>query len=356
MKLVQRYVSKTVFGATLVVLLAVCSLQILINLVDEVDSMNDGYRFFDVLQYIAMMIPRTLDLSIPYAVLIGVLFGLGQLASSSELTVMRAAGISVRRLGWYAMSGALVVIVAGMFVAEFVASPLELKADAQRDMKRHGDSTFSLDKSSGGFWSREGNEFFHVGTVGPDGIIYGVARFILDENNKLVETTFSDSARYDGDHWVLSNTVEATIETSKMTQQSFETVRWPTTISPRVMQIIAADEEDLTIRDLWYYSSYLDSQNLDSSSYELALWEKLLQPLASLSLVFIAISFVFGPLRQVTMGFRIFIGVIVGIIFSTVQHILGPISLVYGLTPILAVSLPVFVCLGIGLLLLKRAK
>jgi lipopolysaccharide export system permease protein len=81
-----------------------------------------------------------------------------------------------------------------------------------------------------------------------------------------------------------------------------------------------------------------------------------LQPFTIVSLVLIAISFVFGPLRQVTMGYRIFAGVIVGLVFRTLQDLLGPASVVFGFSPFLAVVLPAIICSLIGLWLLRRAS
>jgi len=356
MGLIQRYVFSTVLMAILVVMVTLFSLQVIINLVEEVNSMRHAYGFVDVLIYSVYMMPKTVELTVPFAVLIGVLFGLGQLASSSELTVMRAAGLSVRKLGWYAMTGALVVIISGMLVSEFVAAPLEVKANAERYIKRSANVEASLSESTAGFWSRDDRGFFHVNNVGDENTIYGVARFEIDDSGSLIRTSFSRTAEHNGQEWILNDTEVVDIAKTQMSKSHYDTLPWDTSISPRVMHIISTDEDDLTIRDLWYYSNYLADENLDNSSYRLAFWEKVMQPVASLSLVFVAISFVFGPLRQVTMGFRIFTGVIVGIIFSTVQHILGPVSLVYGLSPLLAVILPIAVCLGIGLLLLKKAK
>jgi lipopolysaccharide export system permease protein len=56
------------------------------------------------------------------------------------------------------------------------------------------------------------------------------------------------------------------------------------------------------------------------------------------------------------MGFRIFAGVIVGIVFRTTQDLLGPASLVFGFSPIYAALGPVLICLAAGLILLSRAR
>ncbi|MCK9563551.1 MAG: hypothetical protein M0R02_12630, partial [Bacteroidales bacterium] len=79
------------------------------------------------------------------------------------------------------------------------------------------------------------------------------------------------------------------------------------------------------------------------------------QPLTIASLVLIAVSFVFGPLRESTMGFRIFAGVIAGIVFSTSQQLLGPASLLYGFSPLWAVLIPVALSVLVGVVLLRRA-
>jgi len=70
----------------------------------------------------------------------------------------------------------------------------------------------------------------------------------------------------------------------------------------------------------------------------------------------IAISFVLGPLRQVTMGFRVFSGVIVGLVFQTSQKMLGPSSLIWGFPPLLAVLIPIIFCLLVGWLLIRRSE
>ena len=56
------------------------------------------------------------------------------------------------------------------------------------------------------------------------------------------------------------------------------------------------------------------------------------------------------------MGYRIFVGVIVGIAFQFSQNLLGPSSIIYGFQPLLAVAAPILVCMLIGGILLVRAR
>ncbi|MGB2130167.1 MAG: LptF/LptG family permease, partial [Marinobacterium sp.] len=103
------------------------------------------------------------------------------------------------------------------------------------------------------------------------------------------------------------------------------------------------------------YSRYLEEQGVNADSYLLAFWSKLLQPLAILALVLIGVSFIFGPLRSVTVGQRVIAGVVFGLVFKFAQDLLGPASTVFGFPPLIAVVIPILLCTGAGLWLLRRA-
>ena len=132
--------------------------------------------------------------------------------------------------------------------------------------------------------------------------------------------------------------------------------RWNTQLSPSLLNILIIKPEYLSVRGLFSYINYLHDQGLNANNYEMAFWKKVLQPLATAVLVIVAISFVFGPLRSVTMGFRIFCGIIVGLLFKYVQDLLGPASLVFGFNPIFATLVPIAFSAVAGVYLLWRVK
>ena len=117
-----------------------------------------------------------------------------------------------------------------------------------------------------------------------------------------------------------------------------------------------SDASELSPTGLFEYIAFLEQQGLDTKAYELAFWQKCLHPLAIMSLVLVALSFIFGPLRSSTMGYRIFIGVVVGISFQFTQNLLGPSSLIYGFSPFYAVLSPIIIISALGLILLYRVR
>ena len=134
-----------------------------------------------------------------------------------------------------------------------------------------------------------------------------------------------------------------------------EQERWDIELTPELLGTVVLAPDALSISGLWRYSHYLAEQGLNNGTYWLAFWSKVLQPLVTAALVLMAISFIFGPLRSVTLGQRMFTGVLVGFIFRIAQDLLGPSSLVFGFSPLLAVLVPAGICALAGVWLLRRA-
>ena len=93
-----------------------------------------------------------------------------------------------------------------------------------------------------------------------------------------------------------------------------------------------------------------------ATQYFLEFWKKVLAPIATLSMVLVACSFIFGPLRSVTMGLRLIFGIFAGLGFRYLQDFSGYASLVYDFSPLLAAALPIAFCLLGGVWALARVK
>ena len=352
MRKITAYISRTVFIAIAMTLLVFIALDFIFGLIAQLENVTETYTALEAFYYMALTVPRRLYDLIPYACLIGCLAGLGLLASTSELVIVRAAGVSVKRIAWMALRPALVFISIALLLGEFVAPYTEQMADNRRHFLKYNVTQQAPQK----VWNREGNEFMYVSAVLPNGVIYGLTRYKFNDQNQLESASFSKQAVYQDGYWQEQDVSITVMEENHLRNEQLAERRWDTPFTPNLFNILVLKPEDISMRNLHYYSNYLKEQNLSSSNYSLAFWQKMLQPLASISLVLIAISFVFGPLRSVTMGQRIFTGVIFGIVFVLLQKLLGPSSLVFGFPPLIAVMIPILLCVALGLYLLNRAR
>ncbi|KZX60355.1 LPS export ABC transporter permease LptG [Halioglobus sp. HI00S01] len=353
MRQLDRYIGKTVLMSILLVLVVIVGLDGIAAFIDESEDVSETYTFGKVALYVLLTLPGSCYEFIPFAALIGCMLGLGQLATSSELVVMRAAGVSIGRLTWLALKPALVIALVGFVLGEFMAPRTDQMAETQRALAQNPGESFS---GRHGVWNREGNTFFHFNAVEPQGIVHGITLLQMDDRNQLQSSLRARQAVYQGTHWVMEDVVQTNFSSWQTSREEHVSLRWDTGITPELLSLVIVEPGQLPLADLYRYSRYLQQQGLEPDDYQLALWRKLFQPLAVSALVLIAISFIFGPLREGTMGFRIFAGVIVGIVFRTSQDLLGPASMVFGFPPIYAALGPIILCMLAGILLLMRAR
>ena len=351
MRRLNRYLAVQVAAAILLVLAVLLGLDLISQVIDQSGDLTERYTIWSVLSFALLSMPGQLMQYLPFAALIGCLAGLGALASTSELVVIRAAGVSVVRILWMALKPALFITLAGMLIAEYAAPGLKQMAESQRAIALQRDQAGI---SKYGLWHREGDSFVHLNAVQPNGILHGVSVYRFDAQKKLRSALFANRAIYQQEQWLLEDVRESQFVGDHLQQRVAKRQSWSTQLSPELLNILVLDPDDLSIAGLWRYAHFLRAQHSNSGEYELAFWNKVLQPLAIVGLVLVAASIVFGPLRQASMGQRVFIGVLIGVTFRISQDMLGPASLVFGFSPLLAALAPIAVTLVGGAFMLRR--
>ncbi|MBK8287989.1 MAG: LPS export ABC transporter permease LptG [Cellvibrionales bacterium] len=362
MKHLNAHIAKHVLSAVMLVIVALTGLFAVVLFADELGDAPDHYNIFNLALYVAMRVPGMVVANAGFAMLIGCLLGLGVLASQSELTVMRASGVSVMRIVWMVLRPMLAVILLVSLLGEYVVPVVDRYAGFLRSEEKEQEFIFDMIKDNdSGLWMRQENDFLHFNHVSANGDITGFARLAFDEHGELLYAQYASRAEYSADGispgWTLKK-----IRMTRFGENAISTGlqagddHWKSELDPGLLNVVATEPESMSLRELRYYIHYLVGQSQDSRAFELVFWQKVLQPLAMIGLVLVAISFIFGPLRDTTMGYRLFTGVMLGIVFRFSQDLLGPTSIVYGFVPLLAVAAPIAVCWLLGLLLLLRTR
>lgn len=347
-----------VLASMLVVVALTATVDLVFSLADELDDVSATYTSWHALLFVLRIAPTGIYELLPFSALSGAIIGLGVLASNQELVVIRAAGVSTGRVVWSAMQPTLVVMVGSLLIGEFVAPPLQQLAQSQRALQQSGSSVMG---GGVGSWQKVGDEFIHINAIAPEGEqLFGVTRYRVDPERQLLSSSFAARADYvregEDNHWRLVDVVETVLTPASTAVQEWEELRWPVQLSPELLSVLLVPPERQSITGLYRFARYFQAEGLESGRYYLAFWKKVLQPLATAALVLLAISFVFGPLREATTGARIFAAIGTGLAFTIVQRLLEPTSLLLGFDPLIAVLVPIAVCALLGLLLLRRVR
>lgn len=351
MRRIKRYLGKTVLASTFGAMMVLVSLIVISELVNEMGDLEGDYTFATALSYVALLIPGIIYEYLSYATFLGCVIGLGIHASANELVILRAAGVSLFRIGWAVMRPVFLVIVLGFAWGEYVTpNTAELAENMRAAALAKGQ------QRPQSLWHRDGEEFAYFESVQSNGRLFGITRYQFDDSGRMLSSLYAEEAFYAEDHWQLENGVESHFTEQRVEQRAFDEQAWHTDLSPDQLKLLVLDPESLSIQNLYHYAQRRDRQGLDSLDYWLSFWQKVMQPLTILGLVLVGISFIFGSLRDSTMGFRVTMAVLVGIVFEMSQNLLGTSSLALGFPPSLAVFFPTLVSIGFGAWLLTRNK
>ncbi len=259
---IDGYVMRTVGGAMFLVMVVVLSLDVIFAFIAELEDTRNEYQTLQALWYVALTLPprRIYDYLPLGAFMGGCLVGLGSMASSSELTVIRAAGVSLKRIVWSAMKPALIVVLLGVAIGEYVAPTTERIAQSDKAVAL-GAGGSSMASAEGGVWHREGNTFMHLNAVQPNGVLHGgVSLFRFDDARQLQVASFAERAIYQGDYWLLENVTSTRIEPERTVRDVSASLRWETGLSPSVLSVLIVKPENLSMTGLYTYAAYLGEQ------------------------------------------------------------------------------------------------
>lgn len=351
----DRYIGKTILNTIIMTLFLLVALSGIIKFMDQLRKVRADYDALSAALYTFLSIPKDIELFFPMAALLGALIGLGMLASHSELVVMEAAGFSRVRIAKAVMKTAIPLVLLSMAIGEWVAPIGEQTARNMRSEKIYGSSLIA---TQGSVWAKDGNAFIHISKVNSDNSLEGIN--IYDFNNgRLSRITHAiyGSFNKEDNVWTLSQVEESDLSNpEKVVGSSLISQKWHSNITPDKLGIVALEPESLSATGLYKYTQYLSSTGQESAMYNLLFWKKLLKPISVAVMMLMALSFIFGPLRSVSMGLRIITGITCGFIFYVLDNVLAKLSVVAGFTPIIGAISTSIVFFIISLYLLRTKR
>ncbi|WP_440054073.1 LPS export ABC transporter permease LptG [Pseudoalteromonas sp. T1lg65] len=350
MKTLDWYLGRSILQTTSFALLVFVGINTLIKFIEQLRSVGRGsYDLIDAFLYTIYSMPSDIVVFFPMAALIGGLIGLGALASSSELIVMQASGWSRLQIIGSVMKTAVILALMMMALGEWGAPRAEQTAKQIKNDAIYGGEVYNAKK---GIWAKDGNNFLNIASVDKSGLLQDVAIYIFDDTLTLQKIIRAQQAKSIATGWQLLDVEEVTIAAQQIQTHYSKSVVYESELSEDRLGVVSVEPDSLSFTGLWSFLSYLEQNQQDASSYELALWRKVMQPLTIAVMLLVALSFIFGPLRSVSMGARIIMGVVTGLAFHLSNEIFGPIVMVYQVPPVIGALMPsvLFVLLAIHLL------
>lgn len=333
-RLLTFYIVRNVLGITAVVALAMLAIQSFITLVTDADETGkNGFGVLQLVQTTLLQMPSGLALLMPIVSMIGALMGLGMLASQSELTAMRAAGLSNLRIALATLLAGALLGALGWVVGDEIAPRGERLAAAIKSGADDGGVAM--------VWLRDGDEVLRIRRLLAEDRAESVEIYSLDAALKLKKVLAAQRAQFIDGGWQLHDVRETRFTPDGHTEvTSSDTVRWVGTVTPNVLRLYLLEADALSIAGLRRLIDYLDANQLDAAKYRLQFWHKLIEPLTIMAMAAFAVPFAFGSLRDSGAGQRLLLGILMGVGFYVVNRVSLSLGQIYGWSPLLAAGGP----------------
>lgn len=351
MKIYRRYLAREVTGAILLVLVAFLALFGFFDMINEVKSVGKGaYQLHHAVAFVLLRMPGRVYELMPVAVLIGTLYALSTLARHSELTVLRASGMSTKNLLSNLMMVAAVFGAVTFVIGEVVAPPSERAAQQMRLQERG--KAVGQDLRSG-LWVKDERSFINVRTVLPDTRLQGVRIYDFDQKARLRSVTEAEEGVYvPPASWRLSGVVRTNISDDRAELVKMPDMEWRSALNPDILSVLMVSPERMSLLHLSSYTRHLSENKQKTQRYDIAMWKKVIYPLAALVMVALALPFGYTHDRVSGVSLKIFSGVMIGVLFHMLNGLFSNLGAINSWSPFLSAIAPsaLFILAAVGMI------
>lgn len=366
MNIINRYLWKNALGGIIMAWTALVLLDSFFALVNELEDTggDNGYGTLQAVMYIVYTLPERFYEYFPTSVLVGTLLGLGRLSSNSEFTAMRAAGISIQQIAIATLQLGLFLALMSFVLGEWIVPATDRYAANFKAVQKNNNVAVTSDR---GLWVKEKQEIIKIGKVLSSTHLADITIYRVSENYQyLKDLTTISTAQFDNNEWKLQQVITRTFEDKtdekmgdkpkkySIKKETVETAYTSVLIKPDILKVTVADPEQLSSLQLTKLIKHQESNGLNADKFKLAFWKHFSIPFSALVMLMLAMPFLFSSQRSSGGGQRLFIGIVVGIVFFLTNNVLNEIGIVYNFPPLASAFFPVFLFLFVALIAIKR--
>ena len=347
-----RYINKEFFIGISMIMIGLISLFAFFDFIQEIGDLGKGsYGIIQVISFVILSIPGHIYEVVPLAVLIGAMYTIGQLSYNSELNVLRASGYSIKKIAWSLMYVGILFSFFTVLIGDFIAPHSEKSAQQIKIISTN--SSVSQEFSSG-FWIKDGDNFVNIENVLPDSSLEQIHIYEFDENFNLRTIVDAKNGSFKNGEWKLKDIKQTILDKDSVKTKTIESGSWKSLMRPEMMNALIISPQKMSSINLLKFINYLKKNNQKSTKFEVALWEKLIHPLMPLVMIIFAIPFGFLQERSGGKFFKMFVGIIIGIVYQILNTMIRHLSLLNDWQPFISSLIPTLIFLSIGIFLINK--
>jgi len=314
LKLLDKYILREFLRFFLVTCIAFIALYLIVDFFEKIRMfLSNKATSLQMASYFLYSIPTVISLTLPASVLLSTLLTYSYLSKFSEITAMKANGISLYRMAVPALAVAAVVSIFLFFFTEMVTPASIQKTEYIVKVDVQKQKTLGFFKQNE-IWYRGHNAIYNFKIFDVEkNILHGITINHLNPDFTLKMRLDAERAEWKNNQWEFFNLLATTLN-----QNNVPSLEWskkkiiPIPEKPDDFKIIQKDAEKMGYFELRKYVNKIQAEGYDVSRYLVDLQGKIAFPFVCMILVFIGMSFSVrsersgGVMRSVAIG--IFIG------------------------------------------------
>lgn len=368
----ERYFGRLIYSVFAFILFAVLALFVFFDMLNELENVTAGYTSLIAFMHVALQAPTRIYEVLPIATLISAIYVFSQLASQSEFTIFRVAGLNTRQALFSLFKLAIPLAIATFLFGEFIGPKTEQYAQKVK-LDSLGATVSSgfrsgvwvkdrgRDEKSGGELTR----FVNVAALQPDQTIRNVTIYEFDPEYRLSVIRVAEEGHYEGGQsWQLSRVTEtrfaetpsapgaakdALAPAFRAERTTFPSMTMHSELTPQILSVLLVTPERMSTLDLFRYIRHLRDNKQDTQRYEIAFWKKVIYPLTLFVMVALALPFAYLHARAGAVGVKVFGGIMLGLSFHLSNTLFSHVGLLHTWPPIVSALLPGTIYLMIAL-------
>jgi len=344
----ERYLAKQIYTAFGFILFALVALFLFFDILSELGSVQGAYTLPLALLHVLLKAPSRISEIIPIAGLIGSIYVFAMLASQSEFTILRIAGLDVKRGLITLTKISIPLVVLTLMMSEWVGPYTEAKSDQIR-MKAMGSAYSSQFRT--GVWVKDrlrdedgsgpvrpGVRYVNVGKVDKDNEVHNIRMYEFNDSYHLLSIRSAVSGKFDETGvWVLNDVIETRFKETKQSDplnpvfsaQSFThpMLTLDSEVTPQILSVLLISPEKMSIMSLGRFISHLRDNKQDAHRHSIAFWKKVIYPFTIFVMLTLALPFAYLKVRAGSVGIKVFGGIMLGMSFQLFNSLFSNVGL-----------------------------
>jgi lipopolysaccharide export system permease protein len=291
---------------------------------------------------------------LPAAGLIGTLFALARMSENSEITVMRASGLSLRQLALHVGAAGVVIALVTLLFGELVTPYTE---EAAKGLRLKATRSVVAREFRSGYWVKDDRSFVNIQDVTADTQLLNLRIYEFDPAFRLTAISRAEKGTYvSPNKWELSNVELTRFEGDRAVLQKIAKATWHSVLTPDILSVLKIVPERMSALNLRSYIEHLRENRQKATRYEIAFWSKLFSPLGAIVMMILAIPFALASARAGGVGAKIVMGILIGLAFNAASRMFSHVGLLNDWPAVLSAGAPAAIAALAAMWMLMRAE